>query len=50
VAAGSVLKQDDLTWVRPGGGFAPGEEAKVVGRTLARDVLPGQVLQQGDFR
>jgi sialic acid synthase SpsE len=48
--AGSVLKKDDLTWVRPGGGFAPGEEAKVVGRTLAHDVLPGQVLQQGDFR
>jgi sialic acid synthase SpsE len=50
VSAGSVLTPDDLTWVRPGGGFAPGEEASVVGRTLSQDVLPGQVLRHGDFR
>jgi len=50
IVAGSMLKQEDLTWVRPGGGFAPGEEALVVGRTLAQDVLLGQVLQHSDFR
>jgi sialic acid synthase SpsE len=50
VEAGSNLTQDDLTWVRPGGGFAPGEEALLVGRTLAHDVLLGQVFQQSDFR
>jgi N,N'-diacetyllegionaminate synthase len=50
IDAGSTLRQDDLTWVRPGGGFAPGEEALVVGRTLAQDVLLGQVFYQRDFR
>jgi N,N'-diacetyllegionaminate synthase len=50
IEAGSTLKQSDLTWVRPGGGFAPGEEAVVVGRTLAHDVLLGQIFQQSDFR
>ena len=47
--AGATIHQDDLTWVRPGGGLAPGNEAKAVGRTLARDVQQGQILQASDF-
>ncbi len=50
IKAGSMLVQADLTWVRPGGGFAPGEEALIVGQTLARDVLLGHVFHQSDFR
>ena len=48
--AGHVLSDNDLTWVRPGGGFAPGDEALVVGRALSRDVLLGQILNDDDFR
>lgn len=47
--AGAILRWNDLTWVRPGGGIAPGEEARAVGRTLARDVVPGQILRIEDL-
>jgi N,N'-diacetyllegionaminate synthase len=47
--AGATLGWDDLTWVRPGGGLAPGEEARALGRTLVRGVAAGQILQSGDF-
>jgi N,N'-diacetyllegionaminate synthase len=47
--AGSTLGWDDLTWVRTGGGLAPGAEAEAVGRKLVRDVVPGQILRTGDF-
>jgi N,N'-diacetyllegionaminate synthase len=50
MGAGHVLSDSDLTWVRPGGGFAPGDEALVVGRTLIRDVLLGRILKHDDFR
>ena len=32
--AGHVVAEDDLVWLRPGGGIAPGDEATVVGRAL----------------
>jgi N,N'-diacetyllegionaminate synthase len=47
--AGATIHQDDLTWVRPGGGFAPGSEASAIGHKLARDVQQGQILQTSDF-
>jgi N,N'-diacetyllegionaminate synthase len=49
LSAGARVGWDDLTWVRPGGGLAPGEEAVVLGRTLARDIAAGQILQSSDF-
>ncbi len=42
--AGAVLSRTDLTWVRPGGGYAPGEEALVEGRELAVPVAAGQII------
>lgn len=47
--AGATIRADDLTWVRPGGGLVPGQEARAVGRTLARDVVPGQILRVEDL-
>jgi sialic acid synthase SpsE len=47
--AGAVLGWADLTWVRPGGGLAPGDEARAIGRTLMRDVAQGQIFRTGDF-
>jgi sialic acid synthase SpsE len=41
---GAVLAWEDLTWIRPGGGFAPGDERLVVGRTLRRAVQAGDIL------
>jgi sialic acid synthase SpsE len=47
--AGTTLAGNDLTWVRPGGGLAPGDEAQAIGRTLARDVLLGEIFGPDDF-
>ncbi len=42
--AGACLRWEDLTWLRPGGGMAPGTEALVVGRTLTRPVTAGDII------
>jgi sialic acid synthase SpsE len=39
--AGHVIGEDDLVWLRPGGGVAPGREWVVVGRTLTRPLAAG---------
>ncbi len=39
--AGHVVVPDDITWVRPGGGFAPGQERRVLGRRLRAAVARG---------
>lgn len=41
LAAGTVLADADLTWVRPRAGLAPGHEAELVGRRLAVAVPAG---------
>ena len=35
---GHVLTNNDITWVRPGGGIPPGEEEKVIGKKLKRSM------------
>jgi N,N'-diacetyllegionaminate synthase len=42
--AGHRLGLQDLSWLRPAEGLAPGQEASVVGRVLRRSVEAGQVL------
>jgi sialic acid synthase SpsE len=42
--AGSVLSREVITWVRPGGGFAPGEEDLVLGRALAAPLAAGRAI------
>jgi N,N'-diacetyllegionaminate synthase len=46
--AGHRVQQSDLTWVRPAGGLAPGEEARLIGKTLRRNVRVGEPLREGD--
>jgi N,N'-diacetyllegionaminate synthase len=41
---GAVLGPDDLTWLRPAGGLAPGSEAHLLGRRLVRSVAAGERL------
>jgi N,N'-diacetyllegionaminate synthase len=38
---GEVVRNEDLTWIRPGGGLAPGNEAAILGRTLKRPIAAG---------
>jgi len=47
--AGHVLAAGDLTWLRPGGGVAPGGEGALVGRALARAVTAGTPVGRGDL-
>jgi sialic acid synthase SpsE len=53
VAAGDLesghrLTERDLMWLRPAGGVAPGEEHRLVGRTLRRAVATGERIQLAD--
>lgn len=43
--AGYRLTYDDLMWIRPAGGFEPGTEDKLVGRTLKRKVFFGEKIE-----
>ena len=42
--AGHILTEGDLDWLRPGIGYPPGEEFKVLGRRLSRDLSAGETL------
>lgn len=48
LAAGHVLREEDLAWVRPGDGLRPGQEALLVGRALRRDVAAFDPLSADD--
>lgn len=49
LAAGTVLQLSHLSWVRPGGGIAPGREEEVVGRRLQRALQAGEMILQKDL-
>ena len=42
--AGQVLTVDDIVWVRPGGGIAPGNEADVLSKRLTTPVAAGSMI------
>ena len=48
LSAGHVLRPADITWIRPGGGLAPGQESVLLGKALRRDVEQGNRLEAGD--
>ena len=45
---GHKLGPQDFTWIRPGTGLAPGEEHRLVGRQLKRDVAFGEPILVAD--
>jgi sialic acid synthase SpsE len=47
--AGHVLCDQDLVWVRPGGGVAPGREWTLVGRALARPLRAGERITEQEL-
>ncbi len=42
LAEGQILRNEDLTWIRPGGGLAPGTEGEIIGRRLLRPIPFGE--------
>lgn len=40
----TVVTWDNLSWVRPGGGLAPGNEEMIVGKRLKNDVKAGEII------
>ncbi|MBI3522172.1 MAG: N-acetylneuraminate synthase family protein [Chloroflexi bacterium] len=49
LVAGHRVASEDLDWLRPGGGIAPGDEARVVGHALTRDVPAGHAFAPADL-
>lgn len=41
---GTVLSWDDLTWIRPAAGLPPGEEGRLLGRTLSVPLPMGEAI------
>lgn len=48
--AGHRLRPQDLLWLRPSGGLAPGLEKKVLGRRLKRALALGEPILSKDLR
>lgn len=42
--AGTIVRREDITWVRPGGGIPPGREDLVVGRVARMAVAAGEAF------
>lgn len=47
---GEILNTENLCWVRPGVGFRPGEENKVLGKMLIKDIKARTILTKSDFK
>ncbi len=45
---GHALRAEDLMWVRPAIGLPPGQEGKLLARTLKRDVATGDAITEQD--
>lgn len=45
LAEGRILNLDDITWVRPGGGLAPGDEEKILTKKLLLNVKKGEKIE-----
>jgi N,N'-diacetyllegionaminate synthase len=50
LSSGTILKQEDLTWLRPGEGLAPGREAELIGKKLIRPIAPGEYILAEDVK
>lgn len=47
--SGHAVRESDLMWVRPAIGLPPGEESRILGRTLARDKRAGEAITEQDL-
>ena len=46
---GVELSFNDISWVRPGKGIAPGQESLIMGKCLKHDLPAGAFIQLSDF-
>ena len=47
---GTKLSNSHLTWLRPGIGFSPGEEKKIIGKRTRRNLKMGQIIKKIDIK
>ena len=45
---GDVISMEDLSWVRPAGGIAPGNENLILGKCLNKDISEGERINEED--
>ena len=43
------LLRSHLTWVRPGNGFSPGQEKKILGKKISRSLKMGEIIKKSDL-
>lgn len=48
IPQGAMLEEADITWMRPRDGLRPGEESRILGRTLTRTRHRGQSLLEAE--
>ncbi len=48
IPQGAMLEEADITWMRPRDGMRPGEESRLIGRTLTRTRHRGQSLLEAE--
>lgn len=49
IRRGENIAAEDLTWIRPAGGMAPGEESNVIGRKAAKDLEAFTIIRPEDL-
>lgn len=49
IKKGSVLTENDICWVRPSGGFFPGDESKVIGKKIKKEIQLGEIFSTEDL-
>ena len=49
LATGTVITESDITWLRPGTGILAGQEEKVIGRELKKDLKMGDLITEEDL-
>ena len=49
LSIGSKLTIDNITWVRPASGIAPGNEHLVLGKKLINSMEVGQIIKLSDI-
>ena len=39
-----IIKEEDLTWLRPGNGYQPGEENSIIGKSATKIIKKGEII------
>ena len=49
IKKGTILTEENITWVRPGGGINPEDTSKLIGKRLKFNILKGQKISNHHF-